>query len=67
MRRFQPGEVVRHELLGKGTIVQLLDSAGGIYYVLWDEDPPYDYNTCVNPSVVLVQSLKREKPDADQG
>lgn len=48
--RFQPGERVRSDYLGAGTIDRE-SPLQGYYMVCWDQDPPYDYNGGANPSI----------------
>lgn len=54
------GQRVHHNFLGKGDVVQVLDRAAGLIYVLWDETPPEKYNLGANPSVVLTEDLEEE-------
>jgi hypothetical protein len=53
------GMVVYHKLLGKGTI-QRVKVANYLISVLWDINPPLDYNCGFNPCLVFPEDLKND-------
>lgn len=62
-KSYQVGDKVIHEYLGSGTVTEVLESALSIrynsYIVLFDKEPPIDYNLEKNPTVVCNDSLNR--------
>jgi len=57
----KPGTRVINDYLGPGEVVRDLEQhIKGGWLVLFDTDPPYDYNMSLNPTYILKNKLKLE-------
>lgn len=49
---------VIHNYLGPGKVVRSLEKyCKGLWLIRFDQDPPYEYNMSLNPTVVMDESL----------